>query len=373
MTSILYVGMDVHTTNYTVCAYKIGNEAVFGETSFTASAENIAVYLDTLRYNEKEPEKVKFICGYEAGCLGYSLYRELKAKGIDCRILAPSTMSSSPLDSRKKNDRLDAQRIAKCLAFGTYRNVYVPDEEDDAVKEYIRMRDDANAELKRIKQQITALCTRHSKLYDGAKHKWTKQHRTWLKNLDLGNAILKETLNEYLMRLDQLEEKLTVYEKRITEFSEMQRFREPVKKLCSFKGVATHTAVSMVAEIGDFHRFPTAQHFSSYLGLTPGEHSSGTSQHTLGITKAGNSHLRSLLVESAQCFNRGSVGQKSKALKARQEGNSEAVIQYADKANERLRRKYLRIMMRSSSNVAKTAIARELACFIWGMMTDHII
>lgn len=372
MTSIIYIGMDVHTTNFTVCAYRLGKDTVFGETSFTATAENIAVYLETLRYNENNPEEVKFICGYEAGCLGYSLYRELTAKGIECKILAPSTMATSPMDSRKKNDRLDAQRIAKCLAYGTYKNVYVPDEEDDAVKEYIRMRDDANAELKRVKQQITAFCTRHSKIYDGTKHKWTKQHRTWLKNLNLENTVLREVLDEYLLRLQQVEEKLSVYDKRITEFAGKKKYGESVKKLGCFKGIATHTALSMVAEVGDFHRFPTAQHFASYLGLTPGEHSSGNSQHTLGITKAGNSHLRSLLVESAQCFNRGTVGQKSAALKQRQEGNSNPIIQYADRANERLRRKYVRLTMRSSANVAKTAIARELACFIWGMMTNHI-
>jgi transposase len=372
MASILYIGMDVHTTNFSVCAYRIGNEEVFGETNFTASSENIAAYLDTLRYNEEDPEKIKFICGYEAGCLGYSLYRELKAKGIDCRILAPSTMAMSPLDSRKKNDRMDAQRIAKCLAFGTYRPVYVPDEQDDAVKEYIRMRDDANAELKRVKQQITTFCIRHSKLYDGVKHKWTKEHRTWLKKLKFENAVLREVLDEYLLRLQQIEEKIATYAKRIEEFANTERYAETVKKMGCLKGIATHTALSMAAEIGDFRRFPTAQHFSSYLGLTPGEHSSGNSQHTLGITKAGNSHLRSLLVEAAQCYNRGAVGQKSAALKARQAGNSEAIIQYADRANERLRRKYVRMTMRSSSNVAKTAIARELACFIWGIMTDHI-
>ncbi len=144
------------------------------------------------------------------------------------------------------------------------------------------------------------------------------------------------------------------------------------EKLTCFKGIATHTAVSLAAEIGDFRRFPTAGAFSAYLGLTPEEHSSSTSHHTLGITKAGNSHIRRLLVESAQSFNRGRIGQKSAALRKRQEGNSHAVIQYADKANERLRRKYMRLTTRTSVNVAKTAIARELACFIWGMMTDHI-
>jgi transposase len=179
-------------------------------------------------------------------------------------------------------------------------------------------------------------------------------------------------LDEYLLHLKQLEEKIATYDKRITEFAGENRYKESVCKLSCLKGIATHTALSLVSEVGDFHRFPTAQHFSSYLGLTPGEHSSGNSQHSLGITKAGNSHLRSLLVEAAQCFSRGAVGQKSAALKARQEGNSGAIIQYADRANERLRRKYMRITMRSSSNIAKTAIARELACFIWGLMTDHI-
>ena len=231
MTSIIYIGMDVHTTDITVCADRIGNEMVFGETSFTASAENIAVYLETLRYNEENPKKVKFVCGYEAGCLGYSLYRELKTRGIECVILAPSTMATSPLDSRKKNDRLDAQRIAKCLAFGTYKKVYVPDEEDDAVKEYIRMRDDVNAELKRLKQQITAFCTRHSKIYDGTKHKWTNQHRTWLNSLQFDSEVLKEVLNEYLLHLKQLEEKMSTYDKRISEFATKDRYIGSVKKM----------------------------------------------------------------------------------------------------------------------------------------------
>ncbi len=369
MTSIIYVGMDVHTQSHSVCAYRIGEEEVFAETSFAASADNIEKYLEILKQNFPA---TGFICGYEAGCLGYSLYRDLTKRGIECRILAPSTMATSPLDNIKKNDRLDARKIARCLAYGSYRKVYVLDEEDDAVKEYIRMRDDANAELKRVKQQITAMCVRHGKQYSGTKNKWTVTYRAWLKKLEMESPLLRETLDEYLLRLQQLEEKLTLYDKRIAEFAESERYADTVKKLTCFKGIATHTAVSLAAEIGDFRRFPTAGAFSAYLGLTPGEHSSSTSHHTLGITKAGNSHIRRLLVESAQSFNRGRIGQKSAALRKRQEGNSHAVIQYADKANERLRRKYMRLTTRTSVNVAKTAIARELACFIWGMMTDHI-
>ena len=114
---------------------------------------------------------------------------------------------------------------------------------------------------------------------------------------------------------------------------------------------------------------------ASFLGLTPGEDSSGGDQNRLGITKAGNSHLRTLLTEAAQSYTRGQIGYKSRLLAARQEGNTPAAIAYADKANERLRRKYYRLVLKQGkkANVAKTAIARELACFIWGMMTDNVV
>jgi transposase len=128
-----------------------------------------------------------------------------------------------------------------------------------------------------------------------------------------------------------------------------------------------------MVEVGDFVRFPSAEQFAAYLGIVPGEHSSSDSRNRLGITKAGNTHVRKLLVESAQSYGRGKVGYKSRELLKRQKGNSAKVIAYADRANERLRRKYYQMILRGkSSNVAKTAVARELACFMWGMMTGRI-
>ena len=138
-------------------------------------------------------------------------------------------------------------------------------------------------------------------------------------------------------------------------------------------GIKRPTALAVIAEIGDFKRFATACHFSSFLGLTPGEDSSGGDQNRLGITKAGNTHVRRLLVEAAQSYGRGKAGYKSKALKDRQEDNPPQVIAYADRANERLRRKYYNMLFRGKkANVAKVALARELACFIWGMMNEKL-
>ena len=141
-----------------------------------------------------------------------------------------------------------------------------------------------------------------------------------------------------------------------------------------FLGIKTHTALSKVVEIGDFNRFEKAPKFAGFLGLVPREDSSGDDKNRYGITKAGNSHLRRLMVEAAQSYTRGIVGHKSIALKQRQQGCSEDVIAYADKANERLRRRFYKMTLNKgvNRNVAITAIARELACFMWGMATGNI-
>lgn len=153
-----------------------------------------------------------------------------------------------------------------------------------------------------------------------------------------------------------------------------ERYQEKVKKLSCLIGVKTHTALSAIVEVGDFDRFAKANRFAAYLGLVPSEESSGEKQDRGGITKAGNTHLRRLLVEAAQGYTRGRIGHKSVALKKRQNGNTPEVIAYADKANERLRRKFYKMTLtnRIHRNVAATAIARELACFMWGLMTENI-
>ena len=227
--------------------------------------------------------------------------------------------------------------------------------------------------LKKVKQQILAFCLRHGCQYDGAKNHWTQIHINWLRTLKL-EGLYTEILEEYLLEYDYLTTKLKRIDKKIEELAGEEEYKERVHKLEFFIGIKTHTALSIIVETGDFKRFADAQHYASFLGLTPGEDSNGGDQNRLGITKAGNSHLRTLLTEAAQSYSRGQIGCKSKIISARQNGNPPAVIAYADRANERLRRKYYRLTLKQGkkANVAKTAVARELACFIWGMMTDHV-
>ncbi len=370
MNSILYVGLDVHTKNYTICTYEPEIDRISRQVQVEPDSKLIKKYVDNLKKEKGKDRKV--ICGYEAGCLGYNLYRQLTEMGIDCVILAPTTMER-PVSYPFKNDKRDAISIARCLATHGYRAVYVPTPEDESVKEYIRMRDDHADDLKRTKQQILALCIRHGKQFTEGKNYWTQKHLTWLRSVKFGNMQLDETLSEYLATYFWLDEKLRRLDRRIEEIAMQEEYAERVRKLRCFLGIKTHTALSLLAEVGDFRRFPNADRFAAYLGLVPGENSSSDKHRQLGITKAGNKHLRRLLTEAAQCYNRGAVGYKSKVLCERQKGNPQEVILYADKANERLRRKYYRMTFSGKKhNVTITAIARELSCFIWGMMTDRI-
>ena len=280
MTSIIYVGMDVHTTNFTFCCYTADSDRGFAVAQTEPDYRQVIKYME--RVQKQRGEECKFVCGYEAGCLGYSLYHQLTRCGVNCVILAPSTMHQEK-GKRIKTDRRDAENIARCLAFSLYSPVYVPTTEDDAVKEYIRMRDDIKADLKRVKQQIIAFTTRHGFAFDGKSY-WTQKHLKWLETLVFEHPLYKETLQEYLILYYMLDEKVAVYDTRIEEMSHLEHYEENVQKLCCFRGVAAHTALSLLVEVGDFQRFRSAKHFAAYLGLVPGEHSSSDKQIRTSIT-----------------------------------------------------------------------------------------
>ena len=369
--STVYVGMDVHKENYSLCCYTNEKEQAEYPQRVPADYSKVINYIEAMRFHYGD--NVLFVCGYEAGCLGYTLYHELTAHNLKCVILAPTTMPVPSGRKKVKTDKRDAALIARCLAHHDYSPVHIPTQKDEQVKEYLRMRDDHKLALKKVKQQILAFCLRHGYHYDGTKNHRTQTHLAWLRTLKV-EALYQEILEEYLLTYDYLTGKLARIDQRIEELASEDEYRENVAKLCCFIGIKTQTALSAITETGDFKRFPDAEHYAAYLGLVPGENSSGEGQNRLGITKAGNRHLRMLLVEAAQSYSRGQIGHKSKVLTDRQSGNSPAVIAYADKANERLRRKYYRMVLKNGkkTNVAKTAVARELACFIWGMMTENI-
>ena len=369
---IAYVGIDAHTANYTLATRMEGSKDPVNVNTYSPTVSNIVKYCNAIRKEYRKDTEI--ILGYEAGCLGFKLRRDLEQNDLKCIILAPTSIPGTEQNRKrkKKTDKRDAEAIAKALINSDYSEVYMPDEEDEAVRDYIRMREDHRKQLRVIKQQICALTNRHGFKFTEGKNYWTQKHLKWLKSLPI-DGVLKDVFDSYLLSYETVSDRIAQMDRRIEEIAEQDKYREAVHKLICFKGVKVLTALAVIVEIGDFTRFVKAKNFAAFLGLVSGELSSSDDQNRLPITKQGNRFIRKLLVECSQSFSRATSG-KSAALKKRQEGNTAEVITYADKANERLRKRYLTLVLRNKKphNKAVTAVARELACFIWGMMTGNI-
>ena len=362
--------MDVHKNTFNLCAIYGKTGEVIGETRISSDVSLVLKFIESLK-KQLNDENVEVLTGYEAGCLGYSLYWQLIDKEIACNILAPTTMHRSAKNKTVKNDRLDARNIADNLVHGTYKSVYVPNTHDVEVKEYIRMLNEFKDELKRLKQVINAFLLRHGHHYPG-KSRWIPAHIKWIEDLDVSD-MYKEILDEYLSHFKQLTEKIERYVNRLEELSQEEPYKKKIGQLRTFKGIDTTAAMTLHVEISDYSRFPTAEAFTSYCGLTPGENSSGDKANRTSITKQGNSTVRTTLTECAQALVKGAIGVKGKRVKVRQIGQDVKVIDYADKAVLRLQKKYHRMINNNKNrNKVITAIARELACFVWGMETGNI-
>ena len=364
MNSVIYVGMDVHKETIAIAVMRDSNRNVEFERQIRNEPGQVRKFFNRL----KDKEETVLTC-YEAGPTGYTLYRLLEEMEIICYIAAPSLLPRKP-GERIKTDRRDAVLLAKALRNQEITPVHVPARRDEAVRDYLRLCNDMRGDLKKQKQRLLQFLLRIGKKYDEGKTYWTGAHRRWMKNLSFDEELHKTVFEEYYTAIVELEEKIERLKEKIEELGAEKRYAEQVSKLKCLKGIDTLTALTFVSEIGDFRRFARAGEFMAYLGLVPSEHSSGERRRIGGITKAGNSRLRKLLIESSWHYRHYGP---SKRLAARRKGQPTQIIAYADKAGRRLTKKYHKLVFHKKiAQKAVTAVARELSGFIWGMMVGKI-
>jgi transposase len=360
MNSVIYAGMDVHKETIAIAVFRDNNRNVEFERQIRNDPGRIKKFFKRL-----QDKGENIICCYEAGPTGFAIFRQLEEMAITCYIAAPSLLPRKPGD-RIKTDKRDAIMLAKVLRNQEIVPVHVPTRSDESVRDYLRMCDDMKSDLKKQKQRLLQFLLRIGKKFEAGKKYWTGTHRTWLKALQFEEAMHITVFNEYYTTILEQEAKIGRLKEKIEEIGAEERYAERVSKLRCFKGIDTLTALTFVAEIGDFRRFRKAQEFMSYMGLVPSEHSSGEKRKIGGITKAGNSRLRKLLIESSWHYRN---YQPSKRLAIRRRGQDAEIIAYADKAGKRLNKKFTKLIYNGKSpQKTVTAIARELSGFIWGMM-----
>jgi transposase len=305
-------------------------------------------------------------CCYEAGPTGYALARLLEKQGVICEVVAPSLTPVRP-GSRIKTDRRDARKLAELLRADLLTEVHPPNESEEALRDLCRCRDDVRVDLLRARHRLTKFLLRRHCIYRQTKHHWGSRHWAWLEQLRFDDEMSQATFDSYLLAVQQLEERQDRLDQQLAQFGGRDPYREPVAWLRCFKGIDTVTAVCLIAELHDFRRFRSARELMSYVGLVPSECSSGERERRGSITKAGNRHVRRLLVEAA--WHHRHRPQLSTPLRRRREGQPARVLAIADRAQERLCARYRRMSARGiTSPKVIVAMARELTGYLWAVL-----
>lgn len=359
---VLFIGLDVHTDSIAVSlAPSDGSEVRrYGMIGGTHD--------DVLRLAKKllaaHPATELRFC-YEAGPHGYPLARALQAHGYACILVAPSKIPRQPGD-RVKTNRRDADQLARLFRAGELTAIYVPDPQDEAVRDLIRARYQVLKQQHRARQQLKMFLLRHNFRYAGTKA-WTQKHLNYLATVKLPFAEQQFLFQEMVNVITEAGERLARYDAQLPRVIPGWRWEPVVKALMSLRGLAVLTAATLVAELGDLKRFASARQLMGYLGLVPSEDSTGDKRHQGGITKMGNGIARRALIEAA--WNYRAPARLSRELLKRQEGLSQEVKDLSWAAQTRLHHRYQHLtrVKHKKSTVAAAALGRELSGFVWAL------
>ncbi len=361
--SITIVGLDVHKNSIQIATADVDGAMEvrhYGKIGGTMDALDRAV-----RKLISGGITLRFV--YEAGPCGYEIYRHLTRKGFSCKVVAPSKTPHKSGD-RIKNDRRDAETLARLERAGELTAVYVPREEDEAMSDLTRAREDASKASKTARYQLNAFLLRYGKRYPG-KASWTPMHIRWLSDIALPHPSQQIVLQEYINTVTACAERVARLTDQIIKLLPDWRLNPVVKALQALRGVAPIVAATTIAEIGDMSRFENPRQLMGYLGLVPSEHSTGESVHRGSITKTGNGHVRRVLIEASHAY--GFPARVSRHLLKRHEGLPKSVLDIAWKAQVRLCGRFRRLMARGKLKTKITvAIARELTGFIWAIARE---
>ena len=362
MKETYYIGLDVHKQTVAI-AHAMGGsreDAVYHGTC-KGSVLNVERALRRLAKELGTTLKELKVC-YEAGPTGFVLQRHIASYGVECVVMAPTKTTRKP-GEKVKTDKRDARKIAREFRNGDITEVHVPPPVTEAVRDLCRARTDAVDDLSRSKQRLKSFMLRNGYSYEGGAN-WGTAHMNYLRKLKLPTHAHQIVLEEYIQAIDAARDRVARLFENMKELLGDWEWQPVVRALMALRGFQEVTAMTITSELGDLRRFRSPRQLMAFLGLVPGEHSSGSKRSQGAITKCGNGHARWMLVESAQQY--AHKPKVSPQLSARQKGQSTAVKSLSWRAQHRLCNRYRRLMARGKRRHKVTiAIARELSAFIW--------
>jgi len=354
-----YLGLDVHKETIAVAIAPGGDSEVrlYGIIGGTLDA------LDKLIKKLQLPGvELRFV--YEAGPCGYVICRHLKKKGLHCEVVAPSLIPRKASD-RVKTDRRDAQQLARLYRAGELTAIYVPDEEDEAVRDLVRARNAAVIDQRKARQRLKGFLLRLGFRYTG-KSSWNDAHQRYLARLTMPRPQQQIVFQEYIEAINVESQRLERLTRAMENALPGWKWEPVVRALMSLRGVQIIVAMTLVAEAGDLSRFDDPRQLMAYFGLVPSEHTSSDKRWLGGITKCGNGACRRVLTEAAWQYRL--APKVSPQLRVRQEQQPKVIRDLSWKAQQRLHQRYKVLSAhRKKTGVVVTALARELTGFVWAI------
>ncbi len=357
---VRFLGLDVHAETIAVVIAERDGEV--------RSLGTIANRDESIRKLVKKLGPVEQLRAcYEAGPTGYVLYWQLTKLGVDCAVIAPTLVPVKAGD-RVKTDRRDAERLARSHRAGDLTAVWVPDESSEALRDLVRAREAAKADQLRARHRLSKFLLRTGRRPETKIKLWTGVHMTWVRQLRFEHPAQESTRLDYLHEVEHMAERVLRLEQAITDAIKLAspQMQEVVRGLQALRGIAEISAVTIVSELGEVSRFENARQLMGYSGAVPSENSSGKRVQRGSITKAGNAHLRRIVVEAAWSYRlRPGIGPR---LRKRQEDVPEEIKEIAWKAQIRLTKRYARLAAAGKDQrKVVTAVGRELLGFIWAI------
>jgi transposase len=358
--NITWVGMDTDADKAEVAVYRGWESEPAATFSVGMDRKGVKKLIERLKQESGEVR-----CVYEAGPCGYPLARTLHEAGIRCDVIAPSLTPRKPGD-RVKTNRRDARNLARLYRAGELTVIDIPKESEEAVRDLTRAREDVREDLTRRQHRLSRFLLRHGYRYRQG-HAWTQKHWAWIREIRFDDANLQTVFDESIRAVEQSQEQLKTYDARIEELAQQPPYAAKVGRYQVLRGVRTVTAMTIVAEGADLRRYATAPQFMGSTGLVPSEHSTGDRERRGRITKTGNAHLRRVLVEAAWHYRHHRIS--GAQIKKRRKGQPAALVTIAERADQRLYRKFHKLVDRYNKKpvIAAVAVARELAGFIWAI------